>query len=482
MHVRRKSFLLLVVIALVLTACGPNADSGDESEAPDPATSAAPSAAASAGGSAPAASGGGAGEMDASGDLFAYGFAYETGDTVAKERIDYTLEQYPDLNVTYSESGFDSQGFLAALQGSDRPDIVNLPRNVIGSYIARGALAPLDDCIGQAGIDTANFYEPAIAQVTVDGSVYALPEFYNTRVWLVNDSLFEEAGLNADEFDFGDWDAIEQASADIAQVDGGIERLGVDPKVPEFLEMWVRANGGQMLSDDGRESLLDTPEVAEALEFTVNLVNSQGGGTDFLEFRNDPSAYGDFFGPENQFVMNTVAAFPMEQWYLNVMAENTPDAPVSAHPFVTREGEPITLQDGNAWAIVAESDNMEAGCAFIASMVSTEAWVAAAEARQEERTAEGLPSTGVYTGNREADEQIFGEIVDLAEFPQFQEMVDAVLEGQETAFGFPPSPAGQEFQDAVADAVNRALTGEDVATVLQEADQEAQAAIDSAGQ
>jgi multiple sugar transport system substrate-binding protein len=470
MDVRRFSFVLLVMFALVLSACGPNTD--EETEEP-----------AGQGGSAPAATGGGTGELDASGELFAYGFAYETGDTVATARADYTLEQYPDLEVTYSESGFESQGFLAALQGSDPPDLVNLPRNVIGSYIARGTLAPLDDCISQAGVDTSVFYEAAMAQVTVDGTVYALPEFYNTRIWLVNTELFEEAGLDANEFDFGDWDAIEQASADIAQVEGGIQRLGIDPKIPEFLEMWVRANGGQMLSDDGRESLLDTPEVAEALEFTVGLIEAQGGGTDFLEFRNDPSAYGDFFGPENQFVTGTVGAFPMEQWYLNVMAENSPDAPVVARPFVTREGDPITLQDGNAWAITSTSDNPDAACAYIASMVSTEAWMAAAEARQEERTAEGLPSTGVYTGNREADDMIFSDVVDLAEFPQFQQMVDVTIEGQESAFGFPPSPAAQEFQDAVNDAVNRVISGEaDVATALAEADQEAQAAIDSAGQ
>ena len=472
---RRSGILgILGVLIIVLAACGPNVESPDETAGGPSETD---------GGVSEPVSSPGAGGMTAEGELFAYGFAYETGDTVAQSRADYTLEQYPDLDVTYSESGFESQGFLAALQGSDPPDLVNLPRNVIGSYIARNTLLPLGDCLSDAGIDTSQFYEPAMAQVTVDGEVYALPEFYNTRIWLANTELFEEAGLDVAEFDFGDWDAIEQASADIAQVDGGVQRLGIDPKIPEFLEMWVRANGGQMLSDDGREVLLDTPEVAEALQFTVDLINAQGGGTDFLEFRNDPSAYGDFFGPENQWVMGTVGAFPMEQWYLNVMAENSPDAPVVARPFVTREGEPITLQDGNAWAITSVSDNPDAACAFIASMVSTDAWVAAASARLDERTADNLPSTGVYTGNREADEIIFSEYVELDEFPQFQEMVDVVLEGQETAFGFPPSPAGQEFIDAVNDAVNRVISGEvDVETALADADAEAQAAIDSAGQ
>ena len=469
----RRILAILAILTLVLAACGqgdesPSATTGGPDETDSVSTPAgSPDETTAAGG-----------DLEASGDLFAFGFGYETGDIIAKTRVDYAMEQYPDLNVTYSESGFDDQGFLTALASGDAPDVVNLPRNSIGTYIARGVLQPLDDCFSSAGVDPSIYRQAAVDQVTVDGAMYAIPEFYNTRIWIVNDSVFEDAGIDPNELDWSDWEAIADANATLLQTEGGdVTRIGIDPKVPEFLPLWVQANGGRVMSEDGRESLLDTPEVAEALEYAQTLIQDHGGITPFLDFRGT----WDFFGEANQVAEDQIGAWPMEQWYLNVLAEASPDDAITVLPFMTREGEPITFQDGNAWAITADTDNPDAACAFITAMTSTDAWVASAEARAEERDAEGLPNTGVYTANAEADEIIFGEIVDLSEYPALDEAVQVVLEVQDSAFGMPPSPAAAEFQQAMIDAVNRALSGDvSIEEALAAADQEAQDAIDSA--
>ena len=104
---------LLVVMTMVMAACGPNTDEADESEAApesEPAASAGGSAEGSAGASA-----GAGGQLEASGDIFAYGVSYETSDEIAQGRVDHFSELYPDVNVSFSESGFESQGFLTAL-------------------------------------------------------------------------------------------------------------------------------------------------------------------------------------------------------------------------------------------------------------------------------------------------------------------------------------------------------------------------------
>jgi multiple sugar transport system substrate-binding protein len=173
----------------------------------------------------------------------------------------------------------------------------------------------------------------------------------------------------------------------------------------------------------------------------------------------------------------------MQEWYLNVLSENSPDLDLLATPFMTREGEPITFQEGAGWAIVEGSDNPDGACAFITAMTEAEAWVAAAEVRKEQRESADppLPFTGVYSGNREADETIFGELVDLSEQPVFEEAVNAVLEAQESAYALPASPAGEEFRQIVLDAIDLALTGEMTPEeALAAADEEAQAAIDAA--
>ena len=472
----RRFLPLSVAMVLVLAACGPNAEESpaETDDTGAPPDSGAPSGSATAGG------------LEGSGDIFVFGFSYEsTDDVVARERVDYTQEQYPDLNVQFSESGFDSAGFLTSLQSDDPPDVVRISRDIMGTYIASGRLAPLDECVTNSGIDTSIYREPAMEQLTSDGTLYGLPDFFDTAVWMGSRPEFDEDGVDPDSVDWSDWDAIAEANEQLLQMDGDtLTEIGLDPKVAgdfSFFNLWVHANGGALLSEDGMESLLDTPEVLEALEFTKGIIDAHGGVTEFLDFRGNVDANGDFFGSPNQFDLGSEAAFPMQQWYLNVMSEVSPDLDLWTTPFLSREGDPITFQDGQGWAIVEGSDNPDGACAFITSMVSTDAWVQAAETRMEQREEEGTAFTGVYSGNREADEIIFNDLVDLAEYPVFEEAVNNVLEAQENAYAVPSSPANEEFRQIVLDAIDQALTG--AATpeeALQAADEEAQAAIDSA--
>jgi multiple sugar transport system substrate-binding protein len=491
-HMARRTLLvsLFMIVSLVLAACGPGADDDTDEGTPEPPAEDGAASPAEDGEASPAEDGeespaedGGAA---AAGEIFVHGFSYEeTDDIIARTRVEFFREQNPDVDVSFSEGGFDAPTFLTSLQSDDPPDIVRISRDIIGSYIARGVLQPLDDCIAQEGVDASIYREAAMQQVTSDGTIYALPDFQDTAVWMALNPVFEEAGLDATTFDWSDWDAIAEANGQLLQGQGAdLERIGIDPKVAgdySFFHLWVYANGGRLLSDDGLESLLDTPEVLEALEFTKGLIEAHGTVSEFLDFRGNVDLNGDFFGSPNQFQLESEAAFPQQQWYLNVLAENSPEVELTITPFVTRdEGEPITFQEGQGWAIVEGTDGAEAACTFITTMVSTDAWVAAAEARKAEREGEGLPFTGTYSGNREADEIIFGELVDLSDTPVFEQGVQAVLDSSENAYALPRSPAGEEFRQAVLDALDAAMTGTDPAEALQTADEEAQDAIDSA--
>ncbi len=285
---RSRLFPLLAVLALVLAACGPNTESPAETEdtgappASDPAGSA---------GASPATGG----ELDASGDLFVFGFSYDsTDDVVARTRVEHARDQYPDLEISFSESGFDSAQFLTAVQSDDPPDVVRISRDIIGSYISRGVLAPMDECSTNSGIDTSIYREPAMQQLTADGTLYGLPDFYDTAVWMAATQEWEEDGVDLEGMDWSDWDAIAAANEQLMTGSGDdLEEIGIDPKVAgdySFFGLWVYANGGQLLSEDGTESLLDTPEVIEALEFTNSIIDPHGGVTPFLDFRGNSDA------------------------------------------------------------------------------------------------------------------------------------------------------------------------------------------------
>jgi multiple sugar transport system substrate-binding protein len=140
--------------------------------------------------------------------------------------------------------------------------------------------------------------------------------------------------------------------------------------------MWVKANGGAMLSDDGKTAQLNDPKMVEALATTAGIVQASGGWNRLKSLRDSL----DFFGAKNP----------------------------------------------------------AAACQFAKTMTEASTWVAAAEARVAARAKKHLPFTGLYSGNKVADEQIFGEIYKPADNPKFDDAVQTVL-GSRT-WPSPPRP------------------------------------------
>jgi multiple sugar transport system substrate-binding protein len=340
--------------------------------------------------------------------------------------------------------------------------------------------------MAQYGADPNNYYEAVRNQATFDGQMYGIPEFMTTMNWLVNESAFSEANLDAASFDFSDWDAIRSANDALLQADGStVSRIGIDPKVPEFFPLWAKANGVDLISADGTTAQIDQPEVLETLQFVVDLVNAHGGSSPFLDFRGT----WDFFGAENEFAANQVGAFPYEQWYLNVLAGSSPDAPVRAAPFVDRQGNGVTMATGSSLAITTAATNPEAACAFAVTLTSEDAWVRAAEERVRIATEEGSTNTGVFIAHQPATERIFSDIIPADQIPApWGENVQVYLDNWANAFALPPSPANATIfaigptasESIIATMIDRALQGEDLQQVLTEANADAQAAIDDA--
>jgi multiple sugar transport system substrate-binding protein len=487
--IRPRSALpaLITVLALVASACGTGSS---------PSPSGTGSSAPTSSGAAPSGDGGSQAPADISGAieigarLGCDPFPCEpeegaegAADEIAWGRYREFGELYPDVQVTFTEADFDPQTFLTAVAAGNPPDVVRISRDILGTFIAEGALEPLDECISTSGIDMSQFYEPAVAQVTSGGSVYGIPEFYDSRIILINDSVLEEVGLAPEDIDTSDWEALSGINEQLMAKDGDtITRLGFDPKLPEFFPLWAYANGAKIVSDDGLTSQLEDPKVAEALDYAVSLITAHGTAPAFFDFRGTGPGSA-FFGPENQFTEDSLGAFPMEQWYLNVLANDTPDEEISFQPFKDRQGNNISLSGGGALAIPSSADNKEAACEFIKTITLPETWFAAAQIRADLRTEAGEAFTGVYSGNRAADELIFGELVTAETAGAFFEGVQLVQEVADAAYSLPPIPGAAEFdaiwRAAVEDVMNN---GTPAADALAQADQEAQDAIDSAAQ
>lgn len=413
---------------------------------------------------------------DITGTVNVMGFG--TGDEIATERVALFEEIYPGVEVTFTEGALDEQQFLTSVASGNPPDAVYMDRALLSTYAVRGALQPLTECIADQGIDTSLFREAAVEQVTVDGEIYGIPDFFNNIYLMINTKALDDAGLTLDDVTVADWDALAELNEALTVMDGNnVTRIGFDPKLPEFFPLWVAANGSQMLSDDGRTAMLNTPEAVEALEYANSLHEAAGGRAGFVAFRDT----WDFFGSSNQLAADQVGFWPMEQWYMNVLANVSPDAPIAFAPFTDTEGNPISFATGSAWAIPTNAPNFDAACALAKTMTSTDAWVRAATARAELRAESGALNTGVSPANIEAEGIIFSEIVGPTGSDVFDQGIQTLLDVQEGGFAIPANPAGNEFRQAWFDAVNRVLNGEQTAQeALDQAQAEAQEALDDA--
>jgi multiple sugar transport system substrate-binding protein len=402
---------------------------------------------------------------------------FGVGDEIASTRVDLANKSISPSKVKIGADAFDPQQFLSAVASDSPPDLVYMDRQLLGTYAARGTVDPLEDCVEKEGIDLDQYRDPALEEITLDGKLYGLPEFYDNRVLMINDASLASAGMTPDAIDTGDLDGLSAAATKLTKRSGNkLARIGFDPKIPEFLPVWAKANGVDMLSEDGKTANLDDPKLVAALEYAVGLIDAQGGWGTFKSFRDSF----DFFGEKNPFAADQLAAFPMEDWYLNVLADTSPDVKFTVAPFTDVQGKPIDWATGSAWAIPSGGKHKDQACKWIKTMTDSQTWIAAAKARKEKRDGEKKPFSGVYTGNEKADETIFGEIVSLDATPVFKNAVDGVLEAQDSAFSTPASPAGSEFRTAWQDAVNRVLSGkQSPADAMAQAQKEAQQALDN---
>jgi multiple sugar transport system substrate-binding protein len=398
------------------------------------------------------------------------------GDDVAESRAAIATAAVGGT-VNRPSGGFNDQQFLAAVASGNPPDLVYLDRQKVGTYAAKGAFLPLTSCIKSQKINMKQYRQAAVNEVTYKGKVYGIPEFYDVRTILIDNSVLDATHTPIGWLNPAKPAQLLAAAKKMVKFDsnGNVTRIGFDPKLPEFFPLWAKAYGVDILSKDGLHPNLNDPRAVKALTYAMSLINAQGGWNKFKSFRDT----WDFFGSDNQVAKDQVGAWPMEQWYYNVLAGASPKVHITALQFRNLKGQPINYETGSAWAIPKGAHNTAAACTWARVMTATSTWVAAAQNRAKIDKAKNSPYTGISTGNAVADPLVYKTVSSINPF--FDEAVKKVLQVQRYSFNIPASPASAEFATAWNNAVNRVLAGQQTPKqALDQAQKEALTAIKAA--
>ncbi|WP_238707022.1 ABC transporter substrate-binding protein [Microbacterium lushaniae] len=389
------------------------------------------------------------------GTLSAWGF--ENADDVGTSRMDHAAEQLSDLEIDLDATAFDAQKFTTRLASGDVPDVVQMDRRYVTTYAAQDLVIPLDECFEAHDVSPRDQWYPFVVEdVTYEDAIWAVPQFYQPPAIMVNKTVLDEAGVSVEEIDTSNPDALIGAIEKMYQASGGVPtRLGFDPQTTGQSGLWILGMGGQLIDEEGAPTLDDPSNVA-GIELLQQISDAQGGYAAVKSFTDSF----DTFGENNQFVANQVGAQVNAQWYPNVLSPYVDQIDIEAVPFRDSDGEPFSVASGSAFVIPAGAENPAAACAWMINLTSDDAWMAAGEARGATRAADGGINTGLFTGSPAADEAVREGWVAESGNVGFDQVISTYYDVVEYGESFGSSPAGQEIQNELNNAITAALLGD----------------------
>jgi len=174
------------------------------------------------------------------------------------------MKAYPNIKVELIHvDGNYEQKLQTMIAGKTIPDVMSIG----GAHIAdfANAFQPIPD----SDIDSSKYIaETLVDGLTYNGQQYALPKRVNTKVFAYNKDLLAKAGvaLPGDNFSIEDFRNAAMAVANLGG-EGQNKIFGSDPL---WFGQWIYQFGGQIVSKDGKQALVNSPEAKKALQFVVD--------------------------------------------------------------------------------------------------------------------------------------------------------------------------------------------------------------------
>lgn len=229
-------------------------------------------------------------------------------------------EVHPNITIEIqsvpAEEMFDK--LLAQIAAGNPPDTAYVSDWMTGALAQNDGLLALDDYIAKSNIIDIDDYVPAYLEPSqVDGVQYGLPFAGETTMLFYRTDRFEEAGLDPNQPP-ETWEEFQQYAEQLTDTANAKYGFAVfAPEAAFYFYPWLwQAGGEQLNADDPNDVIWDSPEGQRAAEFYANL--AQYSPADLLNATSwdgrVPFANGD------------VAMYMAGTWFAGTLMTEFPDA------------------------------------------------------------------------------------------------------------------------------------------------------------
>lgn len=159
----------------------------------------------------------------------------------------------------------------AGMTGGVAPDSFWMLADKYQPYADAGMLLEMDDAIKQAGVDVSKYPQAIVDMYTRDGKLWGLPKDFDTNGLWYNKEIFDAAGVDYPSADWT-WEDLRAAAKELTNAEQGVYGIAAPIDRQSGYYNTIFQAGGQVLSDDKKTALYDTPEAIEGLQFWVDLM------------------------------------------------------------------------------------------------------------------------------------------------------------------------------------------------------------------
>ena len=159
---------------------------------------------------------------------------------------------------------------LTAFAGDTTPDLCQLGNTWIPEFVALGALRSLDaDIAGSKSVEPGDYFPGIWATNRIDGKVYGVPWYVDTRLLFYRRDLTDAAGIHDPPVSWADW--TRTLAAVKARAGPGQYAILLPLNEVEPLLALALSQDDPLLRDDGRYGNFRSAGFRRALEFYVGM-------------------------------------------------------------------------------------------------------------------------------------------------------------------------------------------------------------------
>jgi len=254
-----------------------------------------------------------------------------------EKQIENFEKDHPGITVEHLlvDQNVLEEKYLTAISAGEPPEVMM----VFGSsffprLVEKGALLSLDEYIKEDGIEGEKiFYKPDWETYIYKNKCYGLPLITGGGFYILfyDVDQFNEVGLDPQKPP-KTWSELEVYALKLTIKDGGkIERVGFDVNgmVDYPFKEWLFLNNGNLISNDRKKVLFDSPEGLQTLDWTVGFTDRLYGNYELLlPFTDRQIASGRY--QHKGFYTGSIAMHAEGVWFFNMLAAEAPTKNLNA--------------------------------------------------------------------------------------------------------------------------------------------------------